>query len=75
MIRIWMTPTDLGVLGYTLDVPGVEAIRKRKNGDLILLDGEDGEDVGRVAAGRWDCFTFLEDPPKPRKTTPARKKL
>jgi hypothetical protein len=67
MIRIWMTPTDLGEAGYSVDIPKVVSVHKTRSGDLILHaeaknDDEHGEEIGRAAAGRWDCFVFLDEP-------------
>lgn len=78
-----MTPTDLGESGYVTDIPEVDHVHKQRNGDLILhapseVENELGEEIGRVAAGRWDCYVFLDEPPATKaaakKAAPRRDK-
>ena len=75
MIRIWMTPTDLGEAGYHIDIVGVTAVHKLKNGDLLLMadvDDPDSDAIGRSMAGRYDTFVFMDDPEPERPKRPVK---
>lgn len=62
-VRVWMTPTELGEGGYTIDFDAMD-YSVRVHGSmryLVLLDKTEGVEVGRVEAGRWDAASVLEE--------------